>query len=82
MTAFGSGMEEIFASIENGSAIFDTQRLGDSWVLSPRAGQETAFDRLVSDLTFGHLSTVVVLPVSDERGAFVRAVIMGSDVQV
>ena len=71
-------MDELFEGIDS-FPIFDTQSLGHDWVISPKVGQEVTFDRLISELTVRHFSTVSILPVRDQRGAFVRVLITTSN---
>ena len=69
-------MKNLLASIKEGSAVFDVQAMGQSWVIAPKDGRETEFSRIIDELTFGDDEQFVVLPVCDGRGGYVRAVVM------
>lgn len=72
-------MKNLLVSIKDGSPLFDVERVGESWVIVPKAGQEAAFNQMIEDLTFGQHEEFAILPVSDGRTGYARAVVMPFD---
>lgn len=68
-------MKNLLQSIKSGSSVFSVETTADGWVIEPKAWQEVAFTQMIDDLTFGQNEEFVVLPVSDGRCGYTRAVI-------
>jgi len=69
-------MDNLLASIRNGSPIFDVEKTADGFVIIPKEGQTAAFAQMIEDLAFSPEDRFAVFPVSDGKTGYARAVIL------
>jgi len=72
----GGAMDNLLASIKNGSPIFDVQKMAEGFIIIPKEGQAAAFAQMIEDLAFSPEDRFAVFPVTDSKPGYERAVIL------